>query len=64
MDTSAEAMRANDGEITHERILESLFGRELGQGMMMGAFFGTRESNLSHPERLSAILLQRNRPKE
>jgi hypothetical protein len=42
MDTSAEAMRANDGKITHGRILEWLFGRELGQEMMMGVFFGTR----------------------
>jgi hypothetical protein len=56
MDTIAEAMRANDGKITHERILEWLFGQivEPGPGMTMRVFVGTRLSEPSN--RLEAIV--------
>ena len=66
MDTIAEAMRANDGKITHGRILERLFGQivELGPQMMMGVFRDPDRATFLTLLKLSDNLPKGNRPKE
>jgi hypothetical protein len=66
MDTIAEAMWANDGKITHEPILEWIFGQivEPGPRMMMGMVRDPDRATFLTLLKLSDNLPNGNRPKE
>lgn len=66
METIAEAMRANDSKITHERILKWIFGQIVEQGpqMMMGMFRDPDRATFLTLLKLSDNLPKGNRPKE